>query len=178
MALMMRLKERNAQTIFGAIGDELSKDGVTLIEPLPWLRPWMPGRGYACGAKLTSAQLDDVRYGYRLALETSRLEIGQSIVVKAGTVLAVEAFEGTDACLARGGKLAGRDGQAIAVKVAKKNHDMRFDIPCIGPKTVQVCSESGISALAFDPEKTLLLEKDELEQSARQLKIGIIACET
>src|SRR5215469_2700201 len=102
MGLLLRLKEKNAHTIFGAIGDELKKDGVELIEATPWLKPLMPGAGFQLGPKLSAAQKEDVDFGFRIARETSRLEIGQTVVVKNGVVLAAEGFEGTDQCLARG----------------------------------------------------------------------------
>src|SRR5439155_2153521 len=160
MGMLLRLKQKNAHTIFGAIADELKKDGVALIEATPWLAPLMPGPGFQLGPKLSSEQRGDVVYGFRLAKEISRLEIGQTIVVKDGTVLAVEGFEGTDKCLARGGELAGKDGGAVAVKVAKLNHDMRFDIPCIGPQTFETCAAAHIAALALEAGKTLLLEEE------------------
>ncbi len=101
-----------------------------------------------------------VAFGYRIAKEVSRLEIGQTVVVKNGTVLAVEGFEGTDQCLARGGELAGPSGAAVAVKVAKEKHDLRFDIPCIGLKTLETAAVAGIAVLALEPGKTLILEQD------------------
>ncbi len=125
IALLMRLREKNAHTIFGAIADELARDGVEVVPATPWLTPIMPAAGYHVGPKLSAVQREDVQFGYRMAKEVSRLEIGQCVVVKKGTVLAVEGFEGTDKCLTRGGELAGRDGGAVAVKVVKKNHDMR-----------------------------------------------------
>ena len=134
LSLLLRLREKNAHTIFGAIADELKRDGVELIEATPWLKPLMPGAGFRLGPKLSDAQRADVDFGFRLAKEVSRLEIGQTVLVKEGTVLAVEAFEGTDKCLARGGELAGSAGGAVAVKVAKERHDFRFDIPCLGPQ--------------------------------------------
>src|SRR5262245_8553172 len=149
MAVLLRLKEKNAHTIFGALADELRKDGVELIEATPWLQPLMPGAGFHLGPRLTSEQQEDVRFGFQIAKEVSRLEIGQSVVVRAGTVLAVEGFEGTDKCLARGGELAGKDGGAVAVKVAKLNHDMRFDIPCIGPQTFETCAAARVAVLAL-----------------------------
>ncbi len=145
MALLFRLKEKNAHTIFGAIAEELHKDGVELVEATPWLKPLMPGSGFQLGPKLSDAQQADVEFGFRIAKEISRLEIGQTVLVKDGTVLAVEAFEGTDKCLARGGELAGKEGGAVAVKVAKENHDLRFDIPCIGPLTFETCAAARIS---------------------------------
>lgn len=174
VAMLFRLKEKNAHTIFGAIADELKKDGVELIQATPWLQPLMPGRGFSLGPQLSEEQLADVTFGFKIAKETSRLEIGQSVVVKNGTVLAVEAFEGTDACLTRGGELAGKEGGAVAVKVAKEAHDMRFDIPCIGTTTVEVCAAARMSVLAMEAGKSLVLDQEQVEQMARKHKISIV----
>ena len=174
MTLLLKLKEKNAQTIFGAIADELKRDGVELIEATPWLQPLMPGPGFHLGPKLSSRQEQDVAFGYRVAKETARLEIGQTVVVKNGTVLALEAFEGTDRCLARGGELAGKDGEAVAVKVAKENHDLRFDIPCVGPQTVETCAAAGLSALALEAGKTVLLEQERIEKLVKKHRIALL----
>jgi DUF1009 family protein len=173
VAMLLKLKEKNAHTIFGAIAGELKKEGVELIEATPWLQPLMPGANFLLGPGLSEEQKADVRFGHRMAKEISRLEIGQTVVVKNGTVLAVEGFEGTDRCLARGGELAGKNGGAVAVKVAKEKHDLRFDIPSIGAKTMEVCRDAKISVLAIDPGKTLLLERDLVEELARKNKISI-----
>jgi DUF1009 family protein len=173
MAVLLRLKERNAHTIFGAIADELKKEGVELIEATPWLQTLMPGAGFQLGPKLTAEQQADVAFGFRIAKEVSRLEIGQTVLVKEGTVLAVEGFEGTDRCLARGGELAGKDGGAVAVKVAKEKHDLRFDIPCIGPKTLETCAAAQVAVLALESGKSLLLEQETCAQLARRHKIAI-----
>jgi DUF1009 family protein len=173
MGVLLRLKERNAHSIFGAIADELKKDGVELIEATPWLKPLMPGANFHLGPRVSGEQKEDLEFGFRMAKSLSQLEIGQSVVVKRGTVLAVEAFEGTDKCLARGGELAGRDGGAVAVKVARANHDFRFDIPCIGPKTLEVCAQARISVLALETGKTLMLQQETCEELARKNKIGI-----
>ena len=173
LGVLMRLKEKNAHTIFGAIANELKKDGVELIEATPWLAPLMPQNGFALGPKISDAQQADVEFGFKIAKEVSRLEIGQLVVVKNGMVLAVEGFEGTDQCLARGGELAGKDGGAVAVKVAKVNHDMRFDIPCLGAKTFEVCAAAKISVLALESGKTLLLEQETCAQIAKQNKISL-----
>src|SRR6266436_8237702 len=113
--------------------------------------------GLHLGPALSAEQRADVAFGLRIAKDVSRLEIGQTVVVKNGTVLAVEGFEGTDACLARGGTLAGKSGGAVAVKVASQQHDFRLDIPCIGPQTLETCQAAQVTALAFEREKTLLL---------------------
>lgn len=171
--LLLRLKEKNAHTIFGAIAEELLKDGVTLISAVPWLQPLMPGTGFHLGPKLSEAARADLAFGLRIAKEISRLDIGQTVVVKNGTVLAVEGFEGTDRCLARGGELAGKPAGAVAVKVAKANHDFRFDIPCIGPQTIQTCAAAGIAVLAIEAGRTLLLEQDQVEALARRHQIAV-----
>ena len=173
MGVLLRLKEKNAHSIFGAIADELKKDGVELIEATPWLAPLMPQTGFHLGPKLSAGQKADVEFGFRIAKEVSRLEIGQLVVVKNGTVLAVEGFEGTDKCLARGGELAGKDGGAVAVKVAKLNHDMRFDIPCLGAKTLETCAAAEISVLAIESGKSLLLERETCENLAKNNKISV-----
>jgi DUF1009 family protein len=174
MALLLKLKEKNAHSIFGAIADELKKEGVELVEATPWLQPLMPAAGFELGPKLSPEQRADAAFGYRIAKEVSRLEIGQTVVVKNGTVLAVEGFEGTDKCLARGGELAGKDGGAVAVKVAKEKHDLRFDIPCIGPQTLETCAAAKISVLALEPGTTLVLEQDACAQFARKQKLSLI----
>lgn len=173
MALLWRLKERNAHTLFGGIAEEMSKDGVQLIDARPWLQSLMPGSDFKLGPKLSAAQREDVAFGYRIAREVSRLEIGQTVVVKEGTVLAVEGFEGTDKCLARGGSLAGKTGGAVAIKVAKQDHDWRFDIPCIGPATLETCAASGIAALAFEAGKSLLLEQQTCARLASENRISL-----
>ena len=177
MALVFRLKEKNAHTIFGAIADELQKDGVTLVDATRWLKPLMPSAGFQLGPKLSAEQREDVAFGHRIAKEVSRLEIGQIVVVKNGTVLAVEGFEGTDKCLARGGELAGKSGGAVAVKVAREKHDLRFDIPCMGPLTLQTCASAGINVLALEPGKTLLLEAAACAQLAKKHNISVVTVE-
>jgi DUF1009 family protein len=174
LTVLLRLREKNAHTVFGAIADELKKDGVELIEATPWLKPLMPDVGFRIGPRLSRQQQSDVAFGHRIAKEVTRLEIGQIVIVKKGIVLAVEAFEGTDRCLIRGGELAGRDGGAVAVKVAREKHDMRFDIPCIGPKTLETCATSGIAVLALEAGKTLLLEEEDCEKLARKHRIALV----
>ncbi len=174
LGLLLKLKEKNAQTIFGAIADELKKEGIELITATPWLKPLMPAAGFLLGPKLTAEQKSDVNFGFRIAKEISRLEIGQFVVVKNGTVLAVEGFEGTDACLERGGKLAGKNGGAVAVKVAREKHDFRFDIPCVGAKTLEICRDARIGVLALESEKTLLLEKDLVEKLVQKHHVSLM----
>ncbi len=174
VALLMRLKEKNAHTLFGGIADELKNDGVELISAQPWLQPLMAGPGFHWGKPLDETEAADVQFGFRIAKEVSRLEIGQTVVVKAGTVLAVEGFEGTDQALTRGGELAGKSGGAVAIKVAKDQHDLRFDIPCVGPRTLEVCAECGVRVIAFESGRTLLLEQAAMAKLVSQHGLSLI----
>ncbi|HMJ89295.1 MAG TPA: UDP-2,3-diacylglucosamine diphosphatase LpxI [Candidatus Acidoferrum sp.] len=171
---VLKLKEKNAHTLFGAFADELLKDGIELIPATPWLQPIMPSDGFQIGPKLSDEEREDVAFGFRIAKEVSRLEIGQSVVVKRGSVLAVEGFEGTDKCLARGGELAGKDGDGVAVKVAKDKHDMRWDIPCIGAGTIETCIAARIRVLALEAGKTLLLDREQVEALVKKHKISVV----
>jgi DUF1009 family protein len=173
--MLFKLKEKNAHTIFGGIADELAKEGIQLIEATPWLQSAMPGAGFQIGERLTSKQKEDIDFGFRIAKEVSRLDIGQAVVVKDGVVLAVEGFEGTDQCLRRGGELAGKKGGAVAIKVAKPNHDMRFDIPCIGLQTIQTCIDSRIAVFGFEAGKTILLEQEEVSRATEQREFTLVS---
>lgn len=172
LGVLLRLREKNAHSIFGAVAEELRKDGVELVEATPWLQRFMPPAGFHLGPKLSAQQREDIAFGLRIAREIARLDIGQTVVVKDGAVLAVEAFEGTDRCLARGGELAGPGG-AVAVKLAKPDHDMRFDIPCLGPQTLETCAAARIAVLAVEAGRTLLLEQDACEALARRHNIAL-----
>ena len=175
LAILVKLKEKNARSIFGAVAEELRKDGIELVPPLPWLGPLMPAAGFSLGPALAGAQKEDVEFGFRIARQVSRMEIGQTVVVKEGAVLAVEGFEGTDQCLRRGGALAGKAGGAVAVKVAREKHDLRFDIPCVGARTLETCGEAKIAVLAFEAGRTLLLEQEQVAPLAGKHKISVVA---
>lgn len=171
--LLARLKRRNAETIFGAIGEELAKDGLELVPHAPFLARILPEPGVLTRRGPDAAERAAIQFGWPIAREIARLDIGQTVVVKEGTVLAVEAFEGTDVCLRRGGMLG--KGGAVAVKVTKPNQDMRFDIPCIGPETVAVLREAGICVMAIEARRTLLLAREELLAAANASEIAIEA---
>ena len=174
MGLLLGLREKNAHSLFGAVGEELAKDGIELIDPSRWLRPLMPGPEFRLGPTLSKEQEADIQFGWHIAKEISRLEIGQLVVVKNGTVLAVEGFEGTDRCLTRGGELSGKDGGAVAVKVAKPTHDMRFDVPCVGPQTLSTCAQARIAVLALEAGRTLVLEEEQMRELARRLRVSLV----
>jgi len=174
LMMLARVRKRNAETLFGAIADELAKDGITLLSATTFLDDHLPPAGHVAGPAVKSRTLEDLRYGFDIAKKTSALDIGQSVVIRHGTVLAVEAFEGTNACIRRGGEL-GRKKDSVLVKVSKPNQDFRFDVPVIGPQTIENCAESGLIAIGIEAGKTLLLELDTVQKLCAQHKISIHA---
>lgn len=172
LLMLARLKERNAETLFGAIGDELKKDGIELLPATTFLEVLLATPGLIAGPALKKRRFDDIEYGFGIAKECSRLDIGQTVVVKNGTVLAVEAFEGTNECVKRGGTLG--KGNATMVKVSKPNQDLRFDVPVVGPETVRNAAETGVDVIGVEAGKTLLLGKDELIQLCQTLKVSLV----
>ena len=174
LIMLAKVKERNAETLFGAISDEMAKDGITVLPATTFLDELLPSAGHVCGPKFKRRQLADAEFGFRLGKQTSAMDIGQSIVVRHGTVLAQEAFEGTNACIRRGGELGHRK-DVMLVKVSKPNQDMRFDVPVIGPKTIEVCAEAGVSSIAIEADKTLLLENKMVEALCQKHGIGVHA---
>ena len=173
LLLLARLKRRNAESIFAAIGDELARSGITLLPATSFLEDCLAPAGLIAGRKLRRREEEDITFGFELAREVSRLDIGQTVIVKNGTVLAVEGFEGTNETIKRGGALGGKN--AIMVKVAKPDQDMRFDVPVIGVATVDVAAEAHLRVIAIEAGRTLLLEKEALLESAARSNISIVA---
>ena len=124
------------------------------------------------GSKLSRRDQEDVDFGWKIAKEIARLDIGQTVIVKNGTVLAVEGFDGTNETIKRGGKLAGKG--AVMIKVAKPNQDMRFDIPVIGVETIRIADEARIGVIVVEANTTLLLEKAAVLELAARAKIAIV----
>jgi UDP-2,3-diacylglucosamine hydrolase len=169
--LLARLKQRNAETIFTAIGDEMTKIGVTLLPAVSFMDDHLAPAGLIAGPKLKSRTEADLRFGHSIAKEVSRLDIGQTVVVKNGTVLAVEAFEGTNEAIKRGGAL-GRGG-AVMVKVSKPGQDLRFDVPVIGPITVETCGAAGVRIIGIEAGRTIILEREQVEETAARHKLSV-----
>jgi len=171
LLLLATLRERNAETLFGAIAGELEKAGVPLLTATTFLERHLAPEGLIAGPKPKNRLVDDIAFGLAIAKEVSRLDIGQTVVVKKGTVLAVEGFDGTDATIRRGGELG--KGEAVVVKVSKPRQDMRFDVPVVGPRTLETAAAAGISAIAMEAGRTLLLEADRLRELANQHSITL-----
>src|SRR6266480_720572 len=140
LLLLAKLKQRNAESIFAAIADELTKVGVDLLSATTFLEDFLAPAGLISGPKLSRREEEDVDLGWKIAKEIARLDIGQTVIVKNGTIVAVEGLEGTNETIGRGGALARKD--AIMVKVAKPNQDMRFDVPVIGIETIRIAADA------------------------------------
>ena len=173
LLLLRKLKERNAESIFAAIADELAKIDVKLLPATTFLEDSLAPSGLIAGAKLSGQEEEDVDLGWKTAKEIARLDIGQTVIVKNGTIVAVEALEGTNETIKRGGALA-RSG-AVMVKVTKPNQDMRFDVPVIGVETVRIAAEAKLRVIAVEAGKTLLLERDAIVDLANRSRISIVA---
>lgn len=171
LLLLARLKQRNAESIFGAIAHEMAKIEVELLPATTFLEEHLATRGLMAGPKLSRRELNDVEFGWEIAKPVAALDIGQTILVKNGTVLAVEAFEGTNETVRRGGTL-GRHG-AVMVKVAKAKQDPRFDIPVVGPETLRAAAEAKVKVIAVEHGQTLLLERDRLLALADDLGVSL-----
>jgi DUF1009 family protein len=153
------------------LAEELESEGITVGDAAQYL-PGLIAQPGVLTTRPSSDQWEDIRFGMSMVKAVGRLEIGQCVVVKNRTVLAVEAIEGTDDAIRRGGRLA--QGGAVVVKMAKPQQDLRFDIPAVGPATIESMREVGASVLAVEAGKTLLLDKDEFMAAARKAKIAIV----
>lgn len=167
------VRNKNDHTLLNAVAEELARDGIELLSSIRYVPQLLAQKGCLTYRGPSQKEMMDVEYGWGVAKEIARLEVGQSVVVKEQVVLAVEAIEGTDEALRRGGRL-GRGG-VVAIKVSKENQDFRFDIPTIGPETVKTLKDAGVTCLAIEAGRTLVLDKDEVKRVADKEGISIIA---
>lgn len=171
--LMKSLPQGNDDTILLGLAELFAKAGLTVLDSTRFLKTILPKKGILTKTDVPANVQEDVEYGYEIAKEIARMDIGQTIVVKNKTVLAVEAIEGTDQAILRGGNLG--KGSACVIKVAKPNQDLRFDVPTIGRGTLESCVQVGIKALAFDSGSTILLNSEEVLDLAVQNGIHLIS---
>lgn len=171
VALLARLPERNAETIFGAVAAEIEASGVRMVDARACLDAHLAEEGRMTGWLGGSVDADGLAFGVRLAREMARLHVGQSVVVARGTVIAVEAFEGTDNMLRRCAATGGRE--MLLVKAAKHGQDWRFDVPCFGERTLESMAEGGVRQAALEAGAVLLLDKPRVLARARELGITL-----
>ena len=173
MKLIMELPDRKDDTIMMMFVRELAKAGIQACDQTALIRRLMPHRGVITKREPTAEERKDMEFGFRMAKEIGRLDVGQTAVVKNMAVMALEAIEGTDACIHRGGELA--RGGAVVAKVAKPQQDDRFDVPTVGLATIQSMVDVGATALAIEADKTLLVEREEMLALAEANNITIAA---
>jgi DUF1009 family protein len=170
--VMGSLINKKTDTILKTIANEFEKDGMHLTDSHAYLKHLLAPKGLIVGKKLSSDENKDVEFGYKIAKGIAVLDIGQTIVVKDKSVLAVESVEGTDECIKRAYALGGKN--SIVVKVAKPNQDFRFDVPVIGLSTIDTLKENKVRAMAIESGVTLILDKDEVIEKARNLGVTIV----
>ena len=169
--LAARVKDRRADSVLGAIAAEMGKDGIVLQETTRYLPHLLAVAGCMTKTKPCAREMDDIQLGVKIALASGALDVGQTAVVRKHAVVAVEAMEGTDACIKRAGTLA---RECVVVKMAKPRQDLRFDVPCIGATTLQIMIEAGARVLAVEAGKTFVLEKERMLALADAHKIAIV----
>ena len=173
--LLNRLRNRKDDTIMLAIVDELEKEGLSVADQTKYMRSLMPSVGVMTNRQPTEVEQLDITFGFTLAKQMGALDIGQTVVVKEQAAMAIEAIEGTDECIKRGGAL-GREG-AVVVKTAKPNQDVRFDVPAVGMKTLESMITGNCKVLAMEAKRTIFVEQEAVLQKANELGIVICAVE-
>jgi hypothetical protein len=172
LSLWNRLKVRQDDSILRAVAEVLEDEGIKILESTFFLKELLFPKGLLTKRKPSAEQIADIHFGWRMAREIGRLDIGQCVVVRDRAVLAVEAIEGTDAAILRGGKL-GKE-QAVVVKVKKPDQDFRFDLPAIGTKTIASMAEVGAAVLAVEAGQALLFDGEAVIDRANQAGIVIV----
>jgi DUF1009 family protein len=172
--MLAGLDRKNAETIFGAIGDEIEKAGVHLLDARVFMDEDLAEEGVMVKGKEKIAP-EHVDHGIEIARENARLDVGQGVVVSRGTVLAVEAFEGTNAMIERAGTFGAKD--CLFVKLGKPQQDTRFDVPVFGLQTLQSMHDAGIKYAALETGSVLLLDKVEVFKQAKKFGIGLTGVE-
>jgi DUF1009 family protein len=172
-ALLARMLYKKDDSILRAVAAELESEGIIVRESTLYLDNLLAQAGVLTKRKPEKEEWKDIEFGWQMAKEIGRLDIGQTVVVKDRAVLAVEAIEGTDETIRRGAGLCG--GGAVVVKICKPQQDLRFDLPATGSRTIAVMREAGASCLAVEAGKTLVFEKDTVVREADQAGISIVA---
>ncbi|MBI5379968.1 MAG: UDP-2,3-diacylglucosamine diphosphatase LpxI [Nitrospirae bacterium] len=172
LGLMLRLKHRKDDQILRAVAGEIEREGIRIRPCTLFLDPLLAGEGVLAGPPLSADEEEDIRLGFQTAKAIGELDVGQCVVIKGGVVLAVEAVEGTDGAIRRGGELGGPG--VVVVKVSKPQQDLRFDVPTVGIQTLKTLHQVRGRALALETGKTLLLDKEALLREASRTGITVV----
>ena len=174
-AWLKAMPVKNAHTIFGKLVGEFERCGAKVLPASSYMDDSLPGVGRLTDRDLTSAEMDDVKRGREVATDVGRHDVGQTVLVKSGMVLAVEAFEGTNAAIRRAGKLG---KGSVLFKAAREGHDWRFDIPVVGLKTLKTMRKAGVTALAFQAGRLILLDREAVVAYANRHGIAIVGIDS
>jgi hypothetical protein len=174
-AFIAKTRSLRDDVLLRGVAAELEHDGITIVESTLFLGDLVPHVGTLTRKPPRTREWEDIRFGLEVAREVGRFEVGQSVVVKRRTVIAVEGIEGTDAAIRRGGEL-GRGG-VVVVKVSKPGQDLRFDVPAVGMTTIEVMREVGARVLALEAGRTLMIDREEVVRAADAAGIAIVAVE-
>ena len=173
LKMLLSLPRRNTDALIGGVADELAREGIELIDSTFFIKDHLPAEGVLTKRAPNERERGDIEYGLEVAREIARLDLGQTIVVRARACVAVEAMEGTDAVIRRAGSLA--RGRLAVVKVAKPNQDMRFDVPVVGVPTIEAMTEAGATCLCVTAGKTLMFDKADMLALADRRRIAVVA---
>lgn len=171
--LLAAIRDKRPDTLFSAIADKLAEHHMELIDSTLFLEEYLPEKGVLTKRQPDEETWNDIRFGFQMAKKVAGLDIGQTMVVKGGAIVAVEAIEGTDAAILRGGRVAARG--IVVVKVSKPHQDMRFDIPVVGPRTLQHMARVHARCLAIESKKTLMIDRAACVALADRHRISIVA---
>jgi DUF1009 family protein len=169
-----KTKKRNDDSLLLAVIEAYARGGITFAPATNFAPELLVNTSHLGGPQLSFGQRKDIAFGFGLAKEMGRLDIGQSVVVKGQAVLAVEAIEGTDECIRRAGQLCPAGGFTV-VKVAKPQQDMRFDVPTIGVGTLEVLAAAGAKVLAIESGKTIVIDRNQVAAFAAKHRISVVA---
>jgi len=167
-------RDNKDDSLLGTVVEEFSRAGIEIEPATNYAPELLVTAGHVAGRPLSTRQARDVEFGWQLAKQMGGLDVGQTVCVKDRAVIAVEAIEGTDGCIARAGQLC-RQGGFVVVKVAKPKQDMRFDVPTVGAGTLESIAASGGRVLAIEADRTILLDADMFRETAERLKISVAA---
>jgi UDP-2,3-diacylglucosamine hydrolase len=170
--LLFSLPAKNTDSLIGAIAGVLSEEGIELVNSTKFLGPLLPEAGVLTKRAPNASEAADIAYGHKVARQIAGLDLGQMVVVRDRACVAIEAMEGTDETIERAARITGGQ-KLVVVKVSKPLQDMRFDVPVIGLKTIEVMRRSNATALAIDAGRTLLFERDDLIRAANDAEIAI-----
>ena len=170
--MLWKLPRRNTDALIGGVADELANEGIELIDSTYFVKGHLAAEGVLSKRKPNETELANIEYGLHIAGELGRLDLGQTIVLRASACVAIEAMEGTDATIRRAGELA--KGKLTVVKVAKPSQDMRFDVPVVGVPTIQAMIEAGATCLSVTAGKTLIFDRVEMLELANRHRIAVV----